>query len=83
MWPSLVWPSWGYERMALKHWKRYKLPFWTRRFGSISEIQRFRSNMSLTSSKHNIMKIVEEGYEFFGKRQLVTIFSAPNYCGTF
>lgn len=39
--------------------------------------------MSLTSSNQNIMKIVEEGYEFFGKRQLVTIFSAPNYCGTF
>jgi hypothetical protein len=26
---------------------------------------------------------VEEGYDFFGKRQLVTIFSAPNYCGEF
>jgi serine/threonine-protein phosphatase PP1 catalytic subunit len=26
---------------------------------------------------------VEEGYEFFAKRQLVTIFSAPNYCGEF
>jgi serine/threonine-protein phosphatase PP1 catalytic subunit len=26
---------------------------------------------------------VEDGYEFFAKRQLVTIFSAPNYCGEF
>ena len=23
------------------------------------------------------------GYEFFAKRQLVTLFSAPNYCGEF
>lgn len=27
--------------------------------------------------------MVEDGYEFFGKRTLVTIFSAPNYCGEF
>lgn len=27
--------------------------------------------------------MVEEGYEFFARRQLVTIFSAPNYCGEF
>ena len=27
--------------------------------------------------------MVEEGYEFFAKRQLVTVFSAPNYCGEF
>jgi len=26
---------------------------------------------------------VEDGYEFFSKRQLVTLFSAPNYCGEF
>jgi len=26
-------------------------------------------------------QVVEDGYEFFNKRQLVTIFSAPNYCG--
>jgi len=26
---------------------------------------------------------VEDGYEFFANRQLVTIFSAPNYCGEF
>lgn len=24
-----------------------------------------------------------DGYEFFGDRQLVTIFSAPSYCGQF
>ena len=24
--------------------------------------------------------MVEDGYEFFAKRQLVTLFSAPNYC---
>ena len=28
-------------------------------------------------------KVVEDGYEFFGSRKLVTIFSAPNYCGEF
>ena len=26
-------------------------------------------------------QVVEDGYEFFAKRQLVTLFSAPNYCG--
>jgi serine/threonine-protein phosphatase PP1 catalytic subunit len=26
---------------------------------------------------------VEDGYEFFAKRHLVTLFSAPNYCGEF
>ena len=28
-------------------------------------------------------QVVEDGYEFFSKRQLVTVFSAPNYCGEF
>lgn len=28
-------------------------------------------------------QVVEDGYEFFAKRGLVTIFSAPNYCGEF
>lgn len=26
---------------------------------------------------------MEDGYEFFANRKLVTIFSAPNYCGEF
>jgi len=28
-------------------------------------------------------QVVEDGYQFFAKRQLITIFSAPNYCGEF
>ena len=28
-------------------------------------------------------QVVEDGYEFFGNRKLVTVFSAPNYCGQF
>ena len=28
-------------------------------------------------------QVVEEGYEFFAGRKLVTVFSAPNYCGEF
>ncbi|XP_039962581.1 serine/threonine-protein phosphatase beta isoform isoform X1 [Bactrocera neohumeralis] len=28
-------------------------------------------------------QVVEDGYEFFARRQLVTLFSAPNYCGEF
>ncbi|CDQ85232.1 unnamed protein product [Oncorhynchus mykiss] len=32
---------------------------------------------------HSCPQVVEDGYEFFAKRQLVTLFSAPNYCGEF
>ena len=28
-------------------------------------------------------QVVEDGYEFFADRGLVTVFSAPNYCGEF
>ena len=27
--------------------------------------------------------MVDDGYEFFAQRQLITIFSAPNFCGEF
>jgi len=28
-------------------------------------------------------QVMEDGYEFFGSRQLITLFSAPNYCGDY
>jgi len=39
-----------------------------------------RHDIDLVCRAH---QVVEEGYEFFAKRQLVTVFSAPNYCGEF
>ena len=39
-----------------------------------------KNDMDLVCRAH---QVVEEGYEFFGDRQLVTVFSAPNYCGEF
>ena len=35
------------------------------------------------SSLYFYFKVVEDGYEFFARRQLVTLFSAPNYCGDY
>ncbi|QPG72995.1 hypothetical protein FOA43_000299 [Brettanomyces nanus] len=39
-----------------------------------------RFDLDLVARGH---MVVEQGYEFFAKRKLVTVFSAPNYCGEF
>lgn len=48
-----------------------------------------RKHVDYWCSKFNIdlivrgHMVVEDGYEFFNKRKLVTVFLAPNYCGEF
>ena len=50
-------------------------------FGA-DEVTKFlkRHDLDLVCRAH---EVVEDGYEFFAGRQLVTVFSAPNYCGLF
>lgn len=45
-------------------------------------VQKFleKHDLDLVCRAH---QVVEDGYKFFAKRQLVTIFSAPNYCNEF
>ena len=39
-----------------------------------------RNELDLVVRAH---QVVEDGYEFFAQRQMVTVFSAPHYCGEF
>ncbi|GKV23189.1 hypothetical protein SLEP1_g32950 [Rubroshorea leprosula] len=37
----------------------------------------------ISAAGNHFLGVVQDGYEFFANRQLVTIFSAPNYRGEF
>jgi serine/threonine-protein phosphatase PP1 catalytic subunit len=46
-----------------------------------------KNNLDLIVRAHQVrgclIKVVESGYEFFSGQQLLTLFSAPNYCEEF
>ncbi|KAF4352433.1 hypothetical protein G4B88_018865 [Cannabis sativa] len=47
------------------------------------DIQGWGPNERGVSFTFGADRVVEDGYEFFANRKLVTLFSAPNYCGEF
>lgn len=57
-----------------------KSTIWTWFVERIRWVFSIAKNFGGVLNKH---QVVEDGYEFFAKRQLVTLFSAPNYCGEF
>lgn len=48
-----------------------------------SFVRSFLPSLFVLNPPLRMVQVVEDGYEFFAKRQLVTLFSAPNYCGEF
>lgn len=63
----------GLQGPAIFLYVKEAVRFWISLFSS--------SVGALIVSLHRQVK--EEGYQFFAKKKLVTVFSAPNYCGCF
>ncbi|XP_019866852.1 serine/threonine-protein phosphatase alpha-2 isoform-like isoform X2 [Aethina tumida] len=62
--------GWGYNQRGVSH---------TFGEGVVSQFLQ-KHDLDLICRGH---QVVEDGYEFFAMRQLVTLFTAPNYCGEF
>jgi len=68
--PEAQIPGWGYNARGVSYTFGHDV---------ISEFLEI-NNLDLICRAH---QVVEDGYEFQANRKLVTIFSAPNYCGEF
>ena len=65
--PSMEVDDWGQNERGISY------------IYSLTVIKKFleQNNLDLICRAHHV---VEDGYEFFGNRSLVTVFSAPDYC---
>lgn len=94
VWLALGWP-WQRDHGLGRKWQRSLFHLWTRDSVQVPNqtwpgphLQSSPGTlpwlMCVSSRSHvHWLQVVEDGYEFFAKRQLVTLFSAPNYCGEF
>ena len=74
--PVTTWFSWRWLPSSFTNTTSTWYAELTRYERQIADLQKINFNP-------DVHQVVEDGYEFFAKRQLVTLFSAPNYCGEF
>ena len=80
-------PGPGASLLVSKHFAIFLKMLNVKHFGSyrkqLAKKLRKKCLAKKTALTSDLLQVVEDGYEFFAKRQLVTLFSAPNYCGEF
>uniref|UniRef100_A0A1I8H9S6 Serine/threonine-protein phosphatase n=1 Tax=Macrostomum lignano TaxID=282301 RepID=A0A1I8H9S6_9PLAT len=71
------------RRFSIRLWKTFTDCFNCLPIAAVIDEKIFCCHGGLSPDLQSLEQVVEDGYEFFARRQLVTLFSAPNYCGEF
>jgi serine/threonine-protein phosphatase PP1 catalytic subunit len=71
---------WSDPKQSDEHWEENERGVSFTFNGDVVEQFCAKNEIDLVCRGH---LVVDDGYEFFANRKLVTIFSAPNYCGMF